>query len=193
MAQKEVYLNANKSLLENVNEKSDATLVKSFWDEFQALMKSYKQLYLADALEDLHFFEMTQRTQGVRDEMRRSKNNILICSNVQGQSYLKDIQHNLFKVFCAILNLRTGHRVGNIMDDNLLNQYLDQIDFSEDMLEQFNVIKNLINRPEFFLNDKQTLHIHQRFKNMCVKRKQFVYNEKKMLNGQRADNEMYPV
>ena len=28
---------------------------------------------------------------------------------------------------------------------------------------------------------------------MCTKRKQYVYNEKKMLNGQRADKEMYPV
>jgi len=57
--QQEVWNNANKSLLENVNEKSDATLVKSFWDEYQVLMRSYKQLYLADALEDLHFFEMS--------------------------------------------------------------------------------------------------------------------------------------
>jgi len=127
--------------------------------------------------------------------MRTSKNNILICSNVQGQSYLKDIQCNLFKVFCAILNLRSGQRIGNSLDENLFHQYLDQIDgkLGDDLYEQFNVIKNLINRPEFFLNDRQTLVLHQKFKNMCVKRKQFVYNEKKMLNGERADKEMYPV
>jgi hypothetical protein len=63
----------------------------------------------------------------------------------------------------------------------------------DDIYEQFNVIKNLINRPEFFLDDRQTQLIHQKFKGMCLRRKQFVYNEKKTLNGQRVDQEMYPV
>ena len=51
--------NANKSILQNVNEKSDATLVKAFFEEFNKILRDSKKrgtdLYLLDALEKLHF------------------------------------------------------------------------------------------------------------------------------------------
>jgi hypothetical protein len=39
MAQQRMVKNTNKSLLENVNEKSDATLVKAFYDEFNNIIE----------------------------------------------------------------------------------------------------------------------------------------------------------
>ena len=50
--------NTNKSLLENVNEKSDATMVKVFFDEFtNVIYESRYDLKLLDVLEQLHFID----------------------------------------------------------------------------------------------------------------------------------------
>ena len=61
MAQQRLVQNTNKSLLENVNEKSDATLVKLFHEEFNNVIRSSTRggngLYLLDALEQLNFID----------------------------------------------------------------------------------------------------------------------------------------
>jgi len=55
MAQQRIVQNTNKSLLENVNEKSDATLIKMFHEEFNNLIRSTTRgtnsLFLLEALE----------------------------------------------------------------------------------------------------------------------------------------------
>lgn len=61
MAQQRLVQNTNKSLLENVNEKSDATLVKMFHEEFNNVIRNATRggnsLYLLDALEQLNFID----------------------------------------------------------------------------------------------------------------------------------------
>jgi hypothetical protein len=55
MAQQRLVQNTNKSLLENVNEKSDATLVKNFHEEFNNIVRDTTRggnsLFLLEALE----------------------------------------------------------------------------------------------------------------------------------------------
>lgn len=78
-----------------------------------------------------------------------------------------DIQRNLFKISCAILNLRTHQEHAQYVDESLLNQYLGQIQSGVDaethVMQQFSVIKNLINRKEFNLSDRHVALIHNKF------------------------------
>lgn len=85
---------------------------------------------------------------------------------------------------CAILNLRPGQRGLPNIDDGLLQQYLDQIDINrflqdDNLLIQFQVIKNLINRKAFSLNDRQIRIIHQKYKNFCIHRKNALFHMNK--------------
>ena len=69
------------------------------------------------------------------------------------------------------------------MDESLLNQYLGQIqngvDSETHSMQQFSVIKNLINRKEFNLSDRHVSLIHNKFKDLSLNRKNRIYNEKK--------------
>jgi len=53
--------NASKSILQNVNDKSDAYLVRLFFEEFNSMISESKQnnrdLYLLDALQQLRFID----------------------------------------------------------------------------------------------------------------------------------------
>ena len=71
-----------------------------------------------------------------------------------------------------------------MMDQELLDQYCDQIDVNkfdldDNFIIQINVLKSLINRKVYTLTEKQVGTIHRKFKNFCIYRKQKVYNEKK--------------
>jgi len=71
------------------------------------------------------------------------------------------------------------------IDDNLLNQYLDQIiiddrqQTDENLITQISVIKNLINRKSFSLNDRQIQQINMAFKNMSIHRQEFIFEMNK--------------
>ena len=71
------------------------------------------------------------------------------------------------------------------IDDNLLNQYLDQIimddrqQTDENLITQISVIKNLINRKSFSLNDRQIQQINLAFKNMSIHRQEFIFEMNK--------------
>mmetsp|Transcript_6280 Transcript_6280/g.10221 ORF Transcript_6280/g.10221 Transcript_6280/m.10221 type:complete len:129 (+) Transcript_6280:526-912(+) len=126
--------NINKSILENVNEKSDATLVKAFHDEFNTLIRNAKlnrkTLFLFDILESLGFIdealvknpenleETHDRFKKLRVLLQNQRSNIMVIS--YEEQVPEDIHKNLFKVFCAILNLRPNQRGFNMVDDNLL-------------------------------------------------------------------------
>lgn len=43
------------------------------------------------------------------------------------------------------------------------------------MIDQFTAIRDLCHRPAFSLNDKQILQIHKKFQNMCITRKEYLY------------------
>jgi len=88
--------NTNKSILENVNEKSDATLTKNFFEEYNKIIKntlnSHMPLNLFDALERMHFInaDILREVdhQDVNDRYRKLKVllkdqncNLLIVSN----------------------------------------------------------------------------------------------------------------
>jgi len=57
----QIMQNASKSILQNVNDKSDAYLVRLFFEEFNSMVNKSKQsnrdLYLLDALQQLHFID----------------------------------------------------------------------------------------------------------------------------------------
>ena len=91
--------NINKSILENVNEKSDATLVRNFHDEYNRLIKiaqqTKKTLFLFDILESLGFIdeglihspdssqpteENNDRFKKLRYLLQNQKSNIMIIS-----------------------------------------------------------------------------------------------------------------
>ena len=61
----------------------------------------------------------------------------------------------------------------------------DQI---SNLMSQFGVIKNLINRKEFALKDHHVLAIHQKFKSLCVHRKNLIFTQRKQNNEQRVYN-----
>jgi hypothetical protein len=105
--------------LENVNEKSDATLVKMFHEEFNNVIRNGTRgnntLYLLDALEQLMFIDscilgepnlqdQNDRYRKLKIALRDHKSNIVIAQG--GVAGPDDIKRNLFKICCAILNLK---------------------------------------------------------------------------------------
>ena len=98
--------------------------------------------------------------------LRDQKSNLVILEGGKQVGGINDdIGKNLFKICCAILNLRPGQRGLPSLDDNLLMQYLDQVNINrflhdDNWLAQFQVLKNLINRKAFSLNDRQIRMIH---------------------------------
>ena len=82
-----------------------------------------------------------------------------------------DVIKNLFKVCCGILNINLRQRGLNQVRDDLLQSYLDSINFEiQDndllLLNQLTTIKRLVNRPSFSINERQIAFIHHRFTNM---------------------------
>lgn len=73
--------NQSRSILENVNVKSDEILIEKLSSEFQNI-KSVSQInqtevYLLEVLEQLHF--MNFKNTFSRSVLENSKNNILVC------------------------------------------------------------------------------------------------------------------
>jgi len=71
-----------------------------------------------------------------------------------------DSMKNLLKVCCSIMNLRPIQRGQNQLDPKLLNNYMQKIDLNVSdkdvlVLEQFSILKSLINRHSFYLNQMQ--------------------------------------
>lgn len=86
-----------------------------------------------------------------------------------------DIVKNLFKILCGIMNMPLKQRYNNQLDDNVLIQFLDTINFDvldDDLilLNQLATIKRLANRKAFSLTDTQMVLIHEKFKNMYAQR-----------------------
>lgn len=83
----------------------------------------------------------------------------------------EDVLKNLFKILCGIMNMSLKQRGINIIDTQILKQYLDSINFNiQDndlvLLNQMATIKGLANRKAFSLTDQHLSMIHQKFKNL---------------------------
>jgi len=160
--------------IDEFEQATNSSLVKKFFDEYHNIIQESidtgSNLYLLNVLEQLFFIdaeilkeqsiqEGNQRYVMLKQTVKDQKNNLTIQSNTLPEQ--DHIQTNLFKICCAILNLRPGQRGMPFIDDNLLLQYLDQLDVGvgyqtdENLLSQISVIKNLINRKSFSLSDRQ--------------------------------------
>ena len=153
---------------------SNSNHVKKFFDEFHNIINDSVDtgysLSLLDMLENLFLLDPEifraptlqnghSRYNNLKQLIKEQKNNLTIQSNTHPEQ--EHIQSNLFKICCAILNLRPGQRGMPYLDDNLLAQYLHQIVDNEsyvseeNLCAQVSVIKNLINRKAFSLTEKQ--------------------------------------
>lgn len=153
-------------------------------------------MHIEDILQDMGFIDerivSNQQTRlGIM--LRQQRNNLLLTS--QSGSVMSEetdeITQNLFKVLCAIMNLKPANRAYQQLDQNLLNSYLSYIDLNKDdqdilILEQLATIKSLINRQPYSLGDNQVFAIHKKFMNLYQNRKNAIETNKKIAFDNRA-------
>lgn len=89
-----------------------------------------------------------------------------------GQGPEPEVQTNLFKILCAILNTKPNQRGSNRLQDETLQRYLSRIDqpsvtFEENLIQQILTIKNLINRKAYTMTEEQITQIHKKFKTLA--------------------------
>ena len=99
---------------EPVEELTEAQVIKSFYKEYCAIVKENvtpsSQVYLVDVLEQLHFLDdeaVNDNRMGLCNLLRKHKKGLMVYSKsgeYSGES--EDIVKNLFKVCCAIQNLK---------------------------------------------------------------------------------------
>ena len=92
------------------------------------------------------------------------------CKYLSGEA-TDDVVKNLFKILCGIMNMPLKQRGLNQLDDQVLIQFLDTINFDvldDDLilLNQLATLKRLANRKAFSLTGTQMTLIHEKFKNM---------------------------
>lgn len=179
---------------------SDQYLIMQLHREFQDVVQNHvyerKSLHIEDILQDMGFIDerivSNQQTRlGIM--LRQQRNNLLLTS--QSGSVMSEetdeITQNLFKVLCAIMNLKPANRAYQQLDQNLLNSYLSYIDLNKDdqdilILEQLATIKSLINRQPYSLGDNQVFAIHKKFMNLYQNRKNAIETNKKIAFDNRA-------
>lgn len=69
------------------------------------------------------------RYTDLKNEIKETQSNLLIQTEDSPSNRQEDIQANMFKVVCAIMNLKAVER-GSVplLEQNLLDTYLDQIE-----------------------------------------------------------------
>lgn len=152
-------------------------LRQDFQDVINHKLNMDGEVYLVDILEALNLLDLNI----VQDDylysfIKQSKDNLVIKSEKMNWVESEDIQQNLFKVCCAILNHKVQQRGHNFLDDKLLYTYLDgvnleKIDKDVLMIDQVSAIKSIINRKCFSLTDFQCKMISEKFVNMSHCRK----------------------
>lgn len=65
--------------------------------------------------------------------LRQQRNNLLITSETGSvmSEETDEITQNLFRVLCAIMNLKPANRAYQVLDQNLVNSYLGYIDLNK--------------------------------------------------------------
>lgn len=122
------------------------------------------EIYLVDIMERLNFLyhdvTLKDKNRQLYAFLEKSKQNLLVKSDLeQYRSDSDDIVKNLFKVCCAILNLRSAPSGVGYLDEKLLQTYLDGINFHRDdpelvLIDQLATIKSLINRRAYNLSER---------------------------------------
>lgn len=119
--------------------------------------------------------------------LQQQKRNLFIDTDAgQFNGESEDVTKNLFKVCCAILNLKPKQRGLNPLEDMFLKRALDTIQDQRSLegrqtltIDQLVLIKNLVHRKAFSLSDRQIVMINQKFANFSVNRKNFLFSTKK--------------
>lgn len=106
----------------------------------------------------------------------------------------EDITKNLFKICCAIMNIRPKQRMFNTLDEIVLKEHLDPLtelhkgvgpimgaagNPDAHLVEQLHILKSLVQRRAFSLTDRQIATINSKFTNFSFTRKLRLYNEAK--------------
>jgi len=104
----------NTLLKEPEEELTEAQVIKSFYKEYCSIVKENvtpsSQVYLVDVLEQLHFLDdeaVNDNRMGLCNLLRKHKKGLMVYSKsgeYSGES--EDIVKNLFKICCAIQNLK---------------------------------------------------------------------------------------
>ena len=131
--------------------------------------------------------------------LKQQKRHLFIDTDAgQFRGESEDITKNLFKVCCAIMNLRPKQRAQNPLDDNILKHYLEAI--NQDLrqnretltIDQLQILKGLVNRKAFSLTDKQVFQINKKFLNFSIARKEYIFNNRKKGNLERVEKSTTP-
>lgn len=101
--------------------------------------------------------------------LEQSKQNIVV-----DQREKEYISKNLFLIFCAICRIPFRNRSGTLFEDRLFTSYLDEIVFGKERhllyIDQLSIIKSLINRPVYALNERQMKMLQAKFGNLYENR-----------------------
>ena len=174
-AEKEVWRKqkkeARQSFINNLSENSDQHLMTKFREEFDKVIEDQlsqgPQLYLLDIMEDLKFLDQDKVGKEYAEiEKILQKYKLSLIIDIEKHEIhdrgLTDIKNNLFKICCAIMHFRMGKPKDEIrLEDMIVKSYLSNIDLRLAnphviLIDRLTCIKNLANRAEFDLSERQT-------------------------------------
>lgn len=175
---------------------NNAGKLKDLYKEFCDSINNNKQknyrhqndICLHDVISDMHLIgpdtddnlqrqvtEGTENTAISTENVKVQKQKFLLPLRNEAQHFdehaKEDVLKNLFKILCGIMNMGLKQRGINMIDTQILRQYLDSINFNiQDndliLLNQLAAIKGLANRKAFSLSEQQLSMIHIKFKNL---------------------------
>jgi ribosomal protein L23 len=123
---------ASKTISETINEKSDSYLVKQFYNEFcqviQDQIKAHNKIYFVEVLDKLHFIDEMQliySSEKMNALMEKTKASLVLDTMDEASKDVnEDVIKNLFKVCCAILNIKPKQRGRNPLENSVLKSCL---------------------------------------------------------------------
>lgn len=113
-AEREALYIASNTITDTINEKSDTYLVKQFYNEFcqviQDQIKTHNKIYFVEVLDKLHFIDEQQlvySSEKMNALMEKTKASLVLDTmDEASKNANEDVIKNLFKVCCAILNIK---------------------------------------------------------------------------------------
>ena len=122
-----------------------------------------------------NFLEKQQAYLQIKIALNAQSANVVISSGRGGSLGAgpePEVQTNLFKILCAIINIKPNQRGSNRLPDEVLQRQLSRIGqpsltFEENVVQQVLVVKNLISRPAYTMTEEQISHIHKKFKDLA--------------------------
>lgn len=169
------------ALSQIVDRSQDMSAVKAFFEEYQWLLREAKEqersLRLVDVLEQLNFLDAGILPQAnaasTYSALKRTLNSHRVNMLIEappGDFVPADVQTNLFKILCAVQNLRPNQRGSLRFDDATLEQLTSQTfkhnpNSEDNIFQQVLIIQNLIDRPAYTMTGAQIYTIHCTFRN----------------------------